>query len=471
MHTKPNDKDKNGAEMTGTTSSRIYFWVMVALGFAACGVSAYSLFGGNPVYQWLILASLTVITGAFTIKLPGVNSKISLADTLICINIVLFGPAAGALTAAMDGIIGSARAKTASRRLEFALFNGSSMSVSALLGGLAFTSLIGRPMLYHNTIAPAGSLLPALALLALVYYFANSTFVAIIVALEQGQSIFAVWREKFLFAIVNYVAAASVAGLLAQTEGSITLLMILTILTALAAIYISSKSFAETAGDALEQEETTGRWLNSVGMLADAIGTKEKWTRDDSQRLGVHVRALGRAMGCSSEVMQSLETAALLHDVGKIAVPESILSKPGKLTPEEFERMKVHPAVAADILASANFPQRITDCVRHLREHWDGTGYPNKLRGSEIPLEPRILAVADGYTVLTSDRPYRPKYSREDAVKILRSDAGKVFDPEVVETFIRILPDIKGDPGHKAPEYATSMSESANAEAIGSSAR
>jgi len=457
--------------MTGTTSSRIYFWAMVALGFAACGFSAFILFGGNPVYQWLILASLTVITGAFTIKLPGVNSKISLADTLICINIVLFGPAAGALTAALDGVIGSVRAKTSSRRLEFALFNGSSMAVSALLGGLAFTSLVGRPMLYHNAIAPAGSLLPALALLALVYYFANSTFVAIIVGLEQHQSIFAVWREKFLFAIVNYVAAASVAGLLAQTEGSITLLMVLTILTALAAIYISSRSFAETAGDVLEQEESSSRWLNSVSMLADAIGSKEKWTRDDSQRLGVHVRALGHAMGCSSEVLLTLETAALLHDVGKIAVPESILGKPGKLTPEEFERMKVHPAVAADILSSANFPTRVTDCVRYLREHWDGTGYPNNLRGSEIPLEPRILAVADVYTVLTSDRPYRPKYSREEAVKILRSDAGKVFDPEVVETFIRILPEIKEDPGRKVPDQATRFSESNNAEVVGTAAK
>jgi len=259
--------------------------------------------------------------------------------------------------------------------------------------------------------------------------------------------------------------------LLAQTEGSITLLMVLTILTALAAIYISSRSFAETAGDVLEQEESSSRWLNSVSMLADAIGSKEKWTRDDSQRLGVHVRALGHAMGCSSEVLLTLETAALLHDVGKIAVPESILGKPGKLTPEEFERMKVHPAVAADILSSANFPTRVTDCVRYLREHWDGTGYPNNLRGSEIPLEPRILAVADVYTVLTSDRPYRPKYSREEAVKILRSDAGKVFDPEVVETFIRILPEIKEDPGRKVPDQATRFSESNNAEVVGTAAK
>jgi HD-GYP domain-containing protein (c-di-GMP phosphodiesterase class II) len=433
--------------MNGTRNkaSRFYFWAMVALGPAISGFAVYHLINGNTPYQWLILAALTIVTGSLTIKLPGVNSKISLSDTLICINLVLFGPAAGTITAALDGIFGSLRAKTVSRRLEFALFNASSMALSALLGGLAFSSVIGRPGLYRSPMAPLGTLLPALALLALVYYFVNSTFVAAIVALEQGLNVFAVWRDKFLFVVVNYVVAAAIAGLLAQSEGSITALMVITIMTALAAIYISSKSYVDTAEEALEHLETSHRWLNSVGMLADAIGSKEKWTRADSTRLKTHVRALGHAMGCGGEVIEGLETAAMLHDVGKIAVSEAILSKPDSLTPEEFNRVKVHPSVAADILSSANFPQRVTDCVRHLREHWDGSGYPQNLRAGEIPLEARILAVADCYTVLTTDRPYRPAYNREKAVDILRSDAGKVFDPVIVETFIRILPAIKED--------------------------
>jgi len=422
--------------------SRLYFWSMVAIGTTVSGFAVYRIYSGDTPYQWLILAGLTIVTGSLTIKLPGVNSKISLSDTLICVNLVLFGPAAGTITAALDGIFGSVRAKTASRRLEFALFNASSMAASASLGGLAFSSLVGKPVLYRVPMTPLGSLLPALALLALVYYFANSTFVAAMVALDQGLNVFTVWRDKFLFAVVNYVAAAAIAGLLAQTEGSITALMLLTIMTALAAIYISSKSYADTAEEALEHQETSHRWLNSVGMLADAIGSKEQWSQTDSVRLRMNVRALGRALGCNAEALENLETAALLHDVGKIAVPESILSKPDRLTPEEFDRIKVHPSVAADILSSANFPQQVTDCVRYLREHWDGSGYPHKLREKEIPVEARILAVADGYTVLTSRRPYRSAYSREQAVEILRNEAGKVFDPAIVETFVQILPGI-----------------------------
>ncbi len=432
-----------------TTASRIYFWAMAALGLAVCGYAVFRLAGGDIAYQWLILASLTVVTGSFTIKIPGVNSKLSLSDTLICINLVLFGPAAGSITAALDGIFGSVRAKTASRRLEFAVFNASSMALSAYLGGLAFSSVVGKSMLFRDPVIPLGSLLPALALLALVYYFANSTFVAAIVALDQHLNVFSVWRDKFLFAIVNYVAAASVAGLLAQTEGSITALMVLTILTALVAIYVSSKSFAEAAGDALEHQESSNRWQLSVTMLADAIGSKERWHHRDTDRLRTYALALGRAVGCGPESMRSLETAAMLHDVGKIAVPEAILSKPGKLTSEEFERIKVHPSVAADILASANFPSSVTDCVRYMREHWDGTGYPNKLHETQIPLEPRILAVADCYTVLTSDRPYRPRYGREEALEQLRADAGKIFDPQIVEAFIRILPEADGDEDKK----------------------
>jgi HD-GYP domain-containing protein (c-di-GMP phosphodiesterase class II) len=448
--------------------SRLYFWSMVTLGAAISGFALYRIYSGNTPYQWLILAGLTIVTGTLTIKLPGVNSKISLSDTLICVNLVLFGPAAGTITAALDGIFGSVRAKTASRRLEFALFNASSMAASAALGGWAFSSLVSKPVLYRVPITPLGSLLPALALLALVYYFANSTFVAAMVALDQGLNVFSVWRDKFLFAVVNYVAAAAVAGLLAQTEGSITALMVLTIMTALAAIYISSKSFADTAEEALEHQETSHRWLNSVGMLADAIGSKEQWSKSDSVRLKTNVHALGLALGCSMDALENLETAALLHDVGKIAVPESILSKPDRLTPEEFNRIKVHPSVAADILSSANFPQRVTDCVRHLREHWDGSGYPHNLREKEIPLEARILAVADGFTVLTSRRPYRPAFSRDKAVEVLRSDAGKVFDPAIVETFLQILPGIQEEP---IPAHQVSLSAVEDRDAVGSPVR
>ena len=243
----------------GTPASRIYFWIMVALGAATCGVAGYHLFTRTTAYQWLILAGLTIVTGSITIKLPGVDSKVSLSDTLICINLVLFGPSAGAITAALDGISGSLRCKTSSRRFEFMLFNTAAMALSACLGGLAFASLTGGPMYYREPVTPLGSLLPALVLLALVYYFANSSFVALIVALERKLNVFRVWRGEYLFAIVNYFAAASVAGLLAQAQRSVTVLMVLGVLAAVAAIYVSLRSYANKAGRALQSQETANR--------------------------------------------------------------------------------------------------------------------------------------------------------------------------------------------------------------------
>jgi len=429
-----------------TDASRLYFGAMVALGAAVIGLAGYRLLSGGTGYQWLILASLTVVTGSFALKIPGINSRISIGDTLICTNLVLFGPAAGTLTAVLDGVFGSLRCKTKSRRLEFALFNASSMAISASLGGLVFTQVVGKSLFSRDPVTPVSTFLPALALMALVYYLANSVFVAAIVALEQQQNVFSVWRDKFIWPIVNYIAAAAVAGLLAQNEGSITALLVLTILAVLAAIYVSSKSYVDTAEEAADNLALGRRWLNSVEMLAEAIGAKEDWSRNDTARLRSIVRRLGQAMGCSDETLQDLETAALLHDIGKVAVPEAILTKPGRLTPDEFEKVKVHPTVAADLLTSANFPPRVTDCVRYLREHWDGSGYPHRLKQVEIPLEARILAVADCYTVLTTDRPYRKRYDRTEALEILRSSAGKNLDPGVVDRFLSILPQLEPEP-------------------------
>ena len=426
-----------------TDASRLYFGAMVALGAAVIGLAGYRLLSGGTGYQWLILASLTVVTGSFALKIPGINSRISIGDTLICTNLVLFGPAAGTLTAVLDGVFGSLRCKTKSRRLEFALFNASSMAISASLGGLVFTQVVGKSLFSRDPVTPVSTFLPALALMALVYYLANSVFVAAIVALEQHENVFSVWRDKFIWPIVNYIAAAAVAGLLAQNEGSITALLVLTILMVLAAIYVSSKSYVDTAEEACENLAQSRRWLSSVEMLAEAIGAKEDWSRENTARLRAYVRRLGQAMGCSDEAVEGLETAALLHDIGKVAVPETILTKPGKLTDEEFDKIKVHPTVAADMLTSASFPALVTDCVRYLREHWDGSGYPHQLRQVEIPVEARILAVADCYTVLTSDRPYRRRYDAAGAREILRSSAGTTLDPEAVARFLGVLAEME----------------------------
>jgi putative nucleotidyltransferase with HDIG domain len=150
--------------------------------------------------------------------------------------------------------------------------------------------------------------------------------------------------------------------------------------------------------------------------------------------------ALAEALGVTDQKqLDAIRAGALLHDTGKLAVPEYILNKPGPLTPSEFERMKVHAAVGADILKSIEFPYPVEPIVRHHHENWNGTGYPDGLCGQEIPLGARILSVVDCYDALTSDRPYRPRYSREHAEQVLLQRRGTWYDPWVIDTFLQLL--------------------------------
>src|SRR5207237_9253545 len=144
-------------------------------------------------------------------------------------------------------------------------------------------------------------------------------------------------------------------------------------------------------------------------------------------------------LGVSDDrLIKAIEAAALLHDMGKLAVPEYILNKPGKLTAAEFEKMKLHASVGADILSAIEFPYPVVPIVRHHHENWDGTGYPDKIKGSAIPIGARILSVVDCFDALTSDRPYRPRLSDKEAIRILQQRRGTMDEPLVVDSFIRV---------------------------------
>src|SRR5256885_16234239 len=148
-------------------------------------------------------------------------------------------------------------------------------------------------------------------------------------------------------------------------------------------------------------------------------------------------------MGISEPELEALKAGALLHDIGKLAVPEHILCKPGPLTREETEKMRIHPRIGVEILETINFPFPLTEVVLSHHEKWDGTGYPDRLKGEEIPITARILSVVDCFDALTSDRPYRKPLSQEEALKYVESEAGTSFDPAVVEALVRNLPRLR----------------------------
>ncbi|HKP59355.1 MAG TPA: HD-GYP domain-containing protein, partial [Polyangiales bacterium] len=169
------------------------------------------------------------------------------------------------------------------------------------------------------------------------------------------------------------------------------------------------------------------------------------------RRVQVYTIELAKLLGVKDErQLKAIEAAALLHDMGKLAIPEHILNKPGKLTAAEFEKMKRHAPIGAEILSSIEFPYPVVPIVRHHHENWDGTGYPDRLKGEEIPLGARLLSVVDCFDALTSDRPYRRRMTDEQALAILKDRRGVMYDPAVVDAFVadyrRIMPESSAAP-------------------------
>jgi len=177
--------------------------------------------------------------------------------------------------------------------------------------------------------------------------------------------------------------------------------------------------------------------MNTIESLAIAIDAKDQTTHGHVRRTQIYATQMGTLLNVSEKELRALHAGALLHDIGKLAVPEYILNKPGKLTEAEFAKMKIHPTVGGDILKRVNFPYPVEDIVRYHHEKWDGSGYPKGLKGEAIPLIARIISVVDFYDATRCDRPYRKGMKREESLALLRSMVGSAFDPKVVETFIR----------------------------------
>jgi len=180
-------------------------------------------------------------------------------------------------------------------------------------------------------------------------------------------------------------------------------------------------------------------YLKMARTLALAVEAREPYTHGHSERVALLATEIATELGCPGELVREIQIAAMLHDIGKIVIPDHVLLKPGPLTPAEFSEIKRHPAAAVEILRCLDHLQSIKPLIESHHEWYDGMGYPNKLKGEEIPLGARILAVADAFDAMTSPRPYRQRLTDEEAAEILKDGAGTQWDPGVVDAFFRVL--------------------------------
>ena len=423
-----------------TTLSKVgkaYVLGVSAVGLAIAAHSLGQLFLQQVDPQWLILAALTLLTGAFTVRIPGIPAHLSVSDTFVLVSVLLFGPAAGTIIALLDALIISLRVGRNTREPFRVIFNVSAVALSTNAAAQVFFGVSGiRP--YSVAATPLGQILFPLFLCALTYFLLNSWLVTFALALEKGRPPFAIWRDNFLWLSVNYFVGGSVAGLLVTYSREIDLTTLGIIVPLLLVSYLTFKTSLGRIEDAnrhLTQVNTM--YLSTIETLAMAIDAKDQITHGHIRRVQRYAVGLARAVGVTDETqIKAIEAAALLHDMGKLAIPEFILNKPGRLTSNEFDVMKQHANIGADILSSIEFPYPVVPIVRHHHESWDGSGYPDGLRGVEIPLGARVLSVVDCYDALTSDRPYRPRLSVDDAIQVLVQRRGSMYDPLIVDKFI-----------------------------------
>jgi putative nucleotidyltransferase with HDIG domain len=417
-------------------NGRAYVAAVIVAGFLVISWSVNQLTQHPVGVQWFLLAALTLISGSATVKLPSVPASISISETFVFAAVLLYGPSAGTLVVALDGLVISFWIFKRKQEPYRALFNMSAPAVSAWCSAQLFFWLAGIQPLVEGP-APLNKILPALVVFAGAYFALNSWLITFAISLEKNLPAVQVWRANFIWISLNYFCGASVAVLLVVGTREVDLRFIGVIVPLLLVLYFTFKISMDRVEDANRHVEKVNRlYLSTIETLAMAVDAKDQVTHGHIRRVQKYAVGLANALGVHDEaLLKAVEAAALLHDMGKLAVPEYILNKPGRLTEAEFEKMKLHASVGADILSAIDFPYPVVPIVRHHHESWDGSGYPDGLRGTDIPIGARILSVVDCFDALTSDRPYRRRLSNEDALAILNERKGTMYDPWVVQTF------------------------------------
>lgn len=407
-------------------AARVYILAVMAVALA---VGGYSASGWRTVHmgQFLLYLVGGILCSNLKVGLPGVTSTLSVNYLFILVaitDLTLAQTVAIGCTTGVAQLVLKARKRPRAVQVLFA-FGGQTISSAAAYG------------LYH-----AGWMPDAIAFrlfgASVGYFLANSASVATIICLSEGKSFKSVWYGSFFWTGPHYLVGGALAGAFHywnQYAGWETAVLIFPI------VYLVYRSYRLYLGRLEEEKrhvaEVADLHLRTIQTLTLAIDARDGTTFGHLRRVQVYARELGRELGLPENERHALDAAALLHDIGKLAVPEHILSKPGRLTPEEFEKMKVHPVVGAEILENVRFPYPVVPIVRAHHEKWNGTGYPYGLKGEEIPIGARIVSAVDCLDALASDRQYRRALPLDDAMLWVVEESGKSFDPKVVELLQR----------------------------------
>jgi putative nucleotidyltransferase with HDIG domain len=411
-----------------TFLARAYIFAIVVASICL-SVWALPLWKNDQTFRFAVFLLTAFFASGLRVTLPGISGGISVNFVFVLIGTMdLSLP--GVLCLGVAGVVGQfALGKKSWHPIQLA-FNVASVT-------LAVAASYG--VFYWPALRAWNSSVPILLICSSATMFlVNTGTVSGIIAVTERKSLWSVWHSNFLWTASHHLVGAAIAAayhLENRYFGWEAVVLTIPV------IYFVYRSYALHLGrleaaKAHTQELGDLHW-RAIEALALAIDAKDETTHNHLLRVKIYAVEIGKELKMNDNEMQALQAAALLHDIGKLAVPEYIISKPGKLTREEFEKMKIHPVVGAEILDRVRFPYPVVPIVHSHHEKWDGSGYPSGLRGEEIPLGARILAAVDCLDALASDRQYRRALPLDKAMEVVSSESGTSFDPRVVDILKR----------------------------------
>ncbi len=400
----------------------------------ACGslglLAQLSHFDPTKPWAFWALFLITVLTSGLKVRLPTVPATLSVNFLFVMVGIAQFSLPEAMLLGVAGTIVQCLwRPRNPPKTVQIA-FSAGSVALAVL----------GAHAVFHG---PLSTLLGSLdsillGLSALTYFMVNTSLVAGVIGLTERKPIVQTWYRTYLWILPYHLVLASAAWLIVVVNSQDSWHATVVLFPLVYFVYRSYTMYLERLEkDKTHVEELAGLHFRTIEALALAIEAKDATTGDHLQRVRVYALEIGKELKLNAQELDALQAASLLHDIGKLAVPEHIISKPGRLTPEEFEKMKIHPLVGAEILEEVKFPYPVVPIVRAHHEKWDGSGYPFGLAGEEIPIGARILSVVDCLDALASDRQYRRALPLDQAMEIVQGESGKSFDPLVVDVMRR----------------------------------
>ena len=446
--------------------AKIYLIFIYVFGLTTAIYALFFSASHFPPASWELAVFLLISLFAYGKKITLMRFKtdtdagsMSVGFAITFAALLRLGPLGGLLVAAV-GCLSSCLYPKRQPLYQIA-FNVLLSATEGWLTGLMFLHLNGGTLALQATRA----FIPVAAA-SLTYFVINTGSISVIIGLCSGQDSLKVWRTNFLWTAPSYFAGACVSTLATLVCGHQSGAILLFVLPV---AYLTYQSYATYIGRTEEKQQHIERladlYLSTIKSLALAIDAKDQYTHQHILRVQRYAVAIAKQLGLNGDDLEAINTGALLHDIGKLGVPEYVLLKPGRLTEEEYDKIKKHPEIGAAILDPVEFPWPVLPVVLYHHERWDGKGYPEGLAGESIPRSARILAVADVYDALTSNRSYRHAWTHSDAVAEITRSAGTQFDSVVVQAFLAVIDRVVAEmaeekaqqDAHLSPQIATTQ--------------